>query len=204
MSPTMLSSPETKFWAYWSSNQMNASQWLKIRLLPSVLTSNKSFLKCLKRDSQVPTLNAKPICKCPLNSKNVTLTFFINIKTQSVSISSISVEQKISLTKSTSRTMTQCLGSNSKFQRHIKASLKLHWMNGSIWEWLSAQIPYTILPCFVSLKSKGKGWELSKTLGSLTTTHRLTNTAWRRSQSALVTLVKQTFLCWIWLLDSCK
>jgi hypothetical protein len=77
-------------------------------------------------------------------------------------------------------------------------------MNGSIWEWLSAQIPYTILPCFVSLKSKGKGWELSKTLGSLTTTHRLTNTAWRRSQSALVTLVKQTFLCWIWLLESCK
>jgi len=58
----------------------------------------QKFPKVSMKNFQELTLNKKQTCKCPLNLKIVTLTFYANIKTQSVLTNSIWAEQEVAPT----------------------------------------------------------------------------------------------------------
>ena len=95
----------------------------------------KNSHKCPRNSSHETKSNKKQNCNCLTNTKNVTLTFCLNTKKQSVLINSIWDEPAILPTEFISRTMNWFIEINLKFQKHTKASLKPPWMNGSNLEW---------------------------------------------------------------------
>ena len=91
---------------------------------------HQKFLKVPKKQFTRDEIEKKAKLQVPNEYKKRYIDICLNTKKLSVLINLIWDEPTILPTEFISRTMSQCIANNLKFQRPTKASLKPHWMNG--------------------------------------------------------------------------